>query len=107
MSKQIAIRRRCALALALVGVSCMTRVKYAGPLAVLPDPAPRAVLPIRDPLLRPELSVYGTLTGSNGQRAGAWFTVDSGCSNVTVPSALAHTLKLRELGRARVETAIG
>jgi len=95
------------LILAGIAASCTTRLTYTGPLAALPDPAPRVSLPILDPLLKPELSVYGTVSGPGGESAGLWFTVDSGWTIVNVPRQVARRLKLQEVGRGSVVTAVG
>ena len=105
----VANRWRLAYFLILAGATaaCASHLKYAGPLATLPDPSPQVSLPILDPLLKPELSVFGTVSGPSGASAGLWFTVDSGWTALNVPQPIAQRLELRELGRGRVVTAVG
>ncbi len=76
-----------------VGVILAGRHRYERRV-VFPDSPPVTRLPIRAPLVRPDLTVMATLRVSEKREAPLWMTVDSGATGVTMPAHTFHALGL-------------
>jgi Aspartyl protease len=63
---------------------------------ILPDKPSSAVLPIRDPILRPDLAVEAIVHGPDGKTAAIWMLLDSGATIGSLPAAVAADLRLVE-----------
>jgi predicted aspartyl protease len=101
------VRRALLLSVLLLSATCAAPRPFDGPFAVLPERAPIAVLAIRDPLGRPDLSVEGIVRGASGREARVWMVVDSGASVVSVPVATGRGLGLGDFARGEVQAASG
>jgi predicted aspartyl protease len=77
-------------------------VASIGAWGKFPPAAPPVVLPIRDPLRRPDLSVEASIAGPAGRREQLWMIVDSGATGVSVPLNVEQELGLRDVGQANV-----
>src|SRR6185503_12977536 len=71
---------------------------------ILPEKPSAAVLPIRDPILRPDLAVEALVHGRDGERAAIWMLLDSGATIGSLPAAVAAGLRLVD---ARPVTMLG
>lgn len=71
---------------------------------VFPPNPPRVSLAIRDPLVRPDLTVMATLRRNGKRGAAVWMTVDSGATGVTLPATTYHSLGLDLLRDVRIRT---
>lgn len=71
---------------------------------VFPPNPPRVSLAIRDPLVRPDLTVMATLRRTPKRGAAVWMTVDSGATGVTLPATTYHSLGLDLLRDVRIRT---
>ena len=83
------------LALALLGACANTRSEPY-PAVILPGKPSSAVLPIRDPILRPDLAVEAVVHGPTGTTAAIWLLLDSGATIGSLPTAVAADLRLTE-----------
>jgi len=63
---------------------------------ILPEKPSSAVLPIRDPILRPDLAVEAVVHGPGGKTAAIWLLLDSGATIGSLPTAVAADLRLIE-----------
>jgi len=68
----------------------------AHPSAIFPAKVSPTVLPIRDPILRPDLAVEAVVHGQDGTRATVWMLLDSGASIGSLPAAPVADLRLVE-----------
>ena len=71
---------------------------------VFPEHAPMVTLAIRDPLVRPDLTVMATLRRSPKRGTAVWMTVDSGATGVTLPDTTYYSLGLDLLSGVRIRT---
>jgi predicted aspartyl protease len=83
------------LAMALLG-SCANTRSDPYPTVILPGKPSPAVLPIRDPILRPDLAVEALVHGPGGKTAAIWLLLDSGATIGLLPTAVAADLRLTE-----------
>jgi predicted aspartyl protease len=83
------------LATAVVG-ACAGSRSEPYPAVILPERPSSAVLPIRDPILRPDLAVEAVLHGPGGKTAAIWLLLDSGATIGSLPTAVAAALGLVE-----------
>jgi hypothetical protein len=88
---------------AVVVVSFLGRGRYQRRV-VFPKSTPIATLAIREPLLRPDLTVMATLRDSGGKAAPVWMTVDSGATGVTLPGSVYSSLGLDALNGVHIRT---
>jgi predicted aspartyl protease len=86
------------------GVAACAGAPYTGSWGQLPPPSAPVVLPIRDPLRRPDLAVEAVVAGPTGASARVWMLVDSGATGVSVPEGVQVDLGLRAVGHADVTT---
>jgi len=94
-----------ALSVAVVcGVRFCGSPRYQQRRAVFPDSVPRATLAIREPLVRPELTVMATLRDSGGRSKPLWMSVDSGATGVTLPEKTYGALGLDPLSGVSIRT---
>jgi len=77
----------------LVGVILAGRGRYERRVK-FPDSPPVTRLPIRGPLVRPDLTVMATLRVSDKHSSPVWMTVDSGATGLTMPAHAFHSLGL-------------
>jgi len=63
---------------------------------ILPETPRSVVLCIRDPVLRPDLTVEATVHGSNARKATLWMLLDSGATVGSLPRDLAADLDLAD-----------
>lgn len=80
----------------LFGASLLGRGRYQR-RAVFPASPPVTRLPIRGPLVRPDLAVAATVRVGGRRFASVWMTVDSGATGVTMPSEAFYALGLDAL----------
>ena len=83
------------LATAVVGACAGGRLQPY-PAVILPDSPSSAVLPIRDPIVRPDLAVEAVVHGPGGKTAAIWMLLDSGATIGSLPAAVAADLRLVE-----------
>jgi predicted aspartyl protease len=90
-------RRAFSLFLAMVVGGCVCGLGCrAHPSAIFPAKVSPTVLPIRDPILRPDLAVEAVVHGQDGTRATVWMLLDSGASIGSLPAAPVADLRLVE-----------
>ena len=77
----------------LTGVILAGRGRYEQRV-VFPKSPPVTRLPIRGPLVRPDLTVMATLHVNEKHSSPVWMLVDSGATGVTMPAAAFHSLGL-------------
>jgi len=99
---------RVALA-AVVVSSAVVALGFAGRSRVherakFPDTPAVARLPIRGPLVRPDLTVMATLRATPKRAGSVWMTVDSGATGVTMPDTTYGTLGLDILRGVTIRT---
>jgi hypothetical protein len=70
--------------------------------ASFPASPPTTRLPIRGPLVRPDLTVVATVRVSDRKSSSVWMTVDSGATGVTLPSDAFYGLGLDALRNVTV-----
>lgn len=85
-----------ALLTVLFGVILAGRGRYER-RAVFPASPPVTTLPIRGPLVRPDLTVAATVRISERRSTTLWMTVDSGATGVTMPTESFYGLGLDAL----------
>jgi len=76
-----------------VGVIVAGRGRYERRV-VFPASPPITRLPIRAPLVRPDLTIMATLRVSERRSSPIWMAVDSGATGVTMPTDAFHSLGL-------------
>lgn len=84
------------LALTVVLIFVATRRRYAK-RAAFPTTTTVTRLPIRAPLVRPDLRVMATLRANEKRTSTLFMTVDSGATGVTMPATAYHALGLETL----------
>ncbi len=66
------------------------------PSEIFPAKVSPTVLPIRDPILRPDLAVEAVVHGQGETRTTVWMLLDSGATIGSLPAAVAADLRLVE-----------
>lgn len=85
--------------LAMAVVACMDGLGCRSnpyPSAIFPTKVSATVLPIRDPILRPDLAVEAVVHGQDGTRTTLWMLLDSGATIGALPAAVGAGLHLVE-----------
>jgi hypothetical protein len=68
----------------------------------LTRPGAPVVLPIRDPVLRPDLAIEGLAEGPGGKSASVWLEIDSGSPHVRLPQPLPAAIGVADAGQFRL-----
>lgn len=104
--------RRCTLAAAVSAVVVAGAAFGDGGCGspepvVFPKKASPVVLPIRDPILRPDLVVQATVHGRDDRHATLWMLLDSGATVGSLPEEVARGLGIPEARRVRMLAITG